>query len=63
MILRHLAAATAAVTFIFSPLVYAQNAPTAPASASAPAVAAPAAEKAASAGATEGKHPLQEQQV
>ena len=55
MILRHLAAATAAVTFIFSPLVYAQNAPTAPASASAPAVAAPAAEKAASADATEGK--------
>lgn len=56
MIHRHLAAATATLAFILSPLVYAQNAPaaSAPAAAAAPA-AAPAPEKAASGDATEGK--------
>jgi rare lipoprotein A len=56
MIHRHLAAATATLAFIFSPLAYAQNAPAAAASAPAVAVAAaPAPEKAASGDATEGK--------
>lgn len=62
MIHRHLAAATATLAFILSPLAYAQNAPVASASASAPAAAAaaapaaaPAPEKAASGDATEGK--------
>ncbi len=56
MIHRHLAAATATLAFILSPLAYAQNAPaaSAPAAAAAPA-AAPAPEKAASGDATEGK--------
>lgn len=56
MIHRHLAAATATLAFILSPMAYAQNAPaaSAPAAAAAPA-AAPAPEKAASGDATEGK--------
>lgn len=56
MIHRHLAAATATLAFILSPLAYAQNAPaaSAPAAAAAPA-AAPAPEKAASGDVTEGK--------
>lgn len=54
MIHRHLAAATATLAFILSPMAYAQNAPAASAPAAAPA-AAPAPEKAASGDATEGK--------
>ena len=56
MIHRHLAAATATLAFILSPMAYAQNAPaaSAPAAVAAPA-AAPAPEKAASGDATEGK--------
>ena len=56
MIHRHLAAATATLAFILSPMAYAQHAPaaSAPAAAAAPA-AAPAPEKAASGDATEGK--------
>lgn len=58
MIQRHLAAATATLAFILSPLAYAQNAPAASAPAAAAAAApaaAPAPEKAASGDATEGK--------